>query len=141
MSNVAPKMLLSYDYGNQAERSRIEVSSTGAVKHIEVLMSGQRVVKTKKLDATQLATLKSEIEAASSGKQSKLKGEITAMGSYAGDFFVNTQAGKKVTVVNITRADAPNGTNRDKVVVNTSAAAKKIFDFVVNQTDVDMPRR
>ena len=57
----------------------------------------------------------------------------------AGDLFVNTSSGKKVTIVNVTRADMPNGTNRDKVTVNSVADAKAIYDFVVAKTNVDIP--
>ena len=135
--------ILSYDYGNQAGRSRFEVSSTGIIKHVNVITAGQTEVKEKKLTAAQLKALKERIEAASRAVEPRdfahPLGNVTAMGSSSGDFFVTNKAGKKATIVNITRSDFPNGTNRDTVTVNKLAEAKAIYDFVVGKTKVDIP--
>ncbi len=49
MATVTSTPLLSYDYGNQIGRSRLEVSRTGVVKHTEVLHGQATNVRERKL--------------------------------------------------------------------------------------------
>lgn len=134
----ASKPLLSYDFGNQAQRSRLEVSPTGVVTHLEFTAGAPKTVKEKKLTAAELRLLKANIEAAKKGPIAKREGGATSMGSSAGDFFVTDKAGKRVTVATVARAEDPVHGGHDALSLNQSAAANAIFDFVVKKTGADI---